>query len=178
MQGVLQQTPWAQMPVAQSALDAHGATSGGCPPQAPWTQGTPAHCASLVQLAKQELVALSQAKGAQTRIGPGLQPPWPSQTPWERETPRHCGGPQAVPAITGAHVPARPGSAHDMQSPLQGLLQHTPCAHTLLRQSPFEAHGSAGSRRATQEPPRHSPCQHWLSLVHRERHALAAESHV
>jgi hypothetical protein len=44
-----------------------------------------------------------------------------------------------VPAATGVHLPRDDGSAHEMQLPLQALLQQTPWAQKPLAHSPAAA---------------------------------------
>jgi len=94
---VWQQTPCAQIPLAQSGPAAHAAPGGSFPQLLPVQTLPPEHCALLAHVVRQ-LVA-PQAYGVQLWLAPGTQLPMPSQRAASVcVDPLHVSLPHAVPA--------------------------------------------------------------------------------
>jgi hypothetical protein len=105
VQAVWQQTPWAQIPLAQSGPAAHDAPSGSFP-QLPVVQTFPPEQSVLVVQVVRQLVA-PQAYGVQLWLAPGAQLPTPSQrAPSVTVEPLQVWLPHALPAAYSRHAPA------------------------------------------------------------------------
>ena len=110
----------------------------GVTPHAPFTHAPLKQSASLVQVVLHAPVAASHAYGAHVREGNGMigHVPFPSHVkPPLGMFPLHCAATQTVPAGSGPHSPALPGSAQLTQLPSHAEVQHTPSAQKPLRQS-------------------------------------------
>jgi hypothetical protein len=98
-------------------------------------------------------------------------PPAPSQ-PFEQASSRQMPAGSAAPVGTFTQAPSCPGTAHDLQVPLQAPAQQRPWAHTLLTHSALPVQ-MAPFGFLPQLPALHTfPFEHWASLEQLPRQAL------
>jgi hypothetical protein len=159
---VWQHTPWAQIPLAQSAPAMHAAPSGSLP-QLPALHTLPAEQSALLVHAARQLPAL-HVNGTQDSEAPGAHVPMPSQRPPSASVdPLQIWLLQAVPGAYSRHAPAplqnpsvpqlvMPASAHWFNGSWPaGIGVHTPRVPASAHEAQMPVHG----------PLQHTPCWHW-----------------
>jgi hypothetical protein len=105
---------------------------------------------------------------------PAAQTPLPSQAEGAAMfcLPLHIAGPHTTPAATGWQLPAKPATAHEVQTAQVAAPQHTPSTQWPLRHCGSIVHAVPFVRRFVHAPPTHAePLTQSPSPPHIVRHA-------
>ena len=169
-------------PARQSAALTHcwpgPLPSGGAQPSGLHTGVAPAQvCGELVHAPEALQVRTVRTAPAQVAApqvvptGSRRHPPWPLHSLLQASSLQRPAG-SAPPAGTSWQVPCWPGSAHDLHTPLQAVLQQKPCAQMPLSQSPPLLHLPPSARLPHEPPVQTLAPTHWASLPQVDRQAL------
>jgi hypothetical protein len=168
LQGTLQQTPWAQTPLPHSEGAPHADPSDLRPQLVPLQVLGETQSAPVEQLDRHAVAP--QTYGAQLRVVPGVQVPFPSQVPARVSVPAvQVGAVQTVPAWYLRQAPA-PLQKPSLPQPAAPWSLHWPsgsCPSGTFRQVPAEparlhawhvpVHAALQQTPCAQIPEAHSP---------------------